>query len=48
LEYRVAYGNDNISDKAKKIIQLLVTTVIDDDKIIIHINESPASPHHDF
>ena len=41
LQYRVIYNTNNIKDpivKLKKVIKLLATTVVDDDKTI-HINE---------
>ena len=41
LQYRVTFTTNNIKDpavKLKKVIQLLATTVVDDDKTI-HINE---------
>ncbi len=41
LQYRVVFNTNNIKDpavKLKKVIQLLATTVVDDDKTI-HINE---------
>ena len=41
LQYRVTFNTNNIKDpavKLKKVIQLLATTVVDDDKTI-HINE---------
>ena len=41
LQYRVNFNTNNIKDpavKLKKVIQLLATTVVDDDKTI-HINE---------
>ncbi|MEP7108938.1 MAG: TetR/AcrR family transcriptional regulator [Ferruginibacter sp.] len=41
LQYRVSFNTNNIKDpavKLKKIIQLLATTVVDDDKTM-HINE---------
>ena len=42
LQYRVAFTTNNIKDptaKLKKVIQLLATTVVDDDKTT-HVNES--------
>ncbi len=42
LEYRVAFETNNIKDpivKLKRVIQLLTTTVVDDDKTM-HINEN--------
>ena len=41
LQYRVTFNTNNVNDpaiKLKKVIQLLATTVVDDDKTI-HINE---------